>query len=75
MHFIHYIYAVTTTTTTPSLTCTSMTEIPPVPSPSCIVQGTYTSLIVLEAHYFLWGEQLMITLLLVCKLFHELTGQ
>ena len=75
MHFIHYIYAVTTTTTTtPSLTCTSMTEIPPVPSPSCTVQGTYTSLIVLEAHYFLWGEQLMITLLLVGKLFHKLTG-
>ena len=61
------VYAVNTTTT-PSLTSTCMTETTPVPSPSCTGKGTYTSSIVLEAHYFFSGvtiEQLMTILLVV----------
>ena len=51
-----FVYTVNTTTTTPLLTSTCMTETAPVPSPSCTGKGTYTSSIVLEAHYFLWGD-------------------
>ena len=55
MLFNYFIYAVNTTTT-PSLTSTCKTETTPVPSPPCTVQGTYTSLIFVVAHYLFWDD-------------------